>query len=325
MSVAVQMPPEPNLGDEESDELILKLQLEEIESLQQGSKGKGKLGEVSDPDLAFLEYRKELERRLLILQDRRMVQSIANAVQADGTTIHEIQLQEQQCNSDHQIAARLSGSRPSSVISISKSSLELDQDLVERLAAVNISVPLERTSEPESAAVGSLRNSRICAVCSERKPSYKIVKLPCKDEYCNICTVELFRSALTDESLFPPRCCRQTIDLISVIPFLNADLITQYEEKSIEFSTPNRIYCHSPACSAFIFPSNIPAGADDVACTTCGLRTCLICKRESHEGDICPGDETAQQVQELAAANGWQRCYSCNRLVELEIGCNHIT
>ncbi|PVH71728.1 hypothetical protein DL98DRAFT_387736, partial [Cadophora sp. DSE1049] len=32
-----------------------------------------------------------------------------------------------------------------------------------------------------------------------------------------------------------------------------------------------------------------------------------------------------QQVLQAADENGWQRCYSCRRLVELDIGCNHIT
>jgi hypothetical protein len=30
-------------------------------------------------------------------------------------------------------------------------------------------------------------------------------------------------------------------------------------------------------------------------------------------------------VLQTADENGWQRCYSCRRLVELDLGCNHIT
>jgi hypothetical protein len=32
-----------------------------------------------------------------------------------------------------------------------------------------------------------------------------------------------------------------------------------------------------------------------------------------------------QQALDAAEEHGWQRCFNCRRLVELEIGCNHIT
>ena len=51
---------------------------------------------------------------------------------------------------------------------------------------------------------------------------------------------------------------------------------------------------------------------------------CAICKGALRVGN-CPRDEAAQQELRLAQANGWQRCYSCRRVVELNYGCNHMS
>jgi hypothetical protein len=49
----------------------------------------------------------------------------------------------------------------------------------------------------------------------------------------------------------------------------------------------------------------------------------MVCKA-NHTGD-CPEDVGLQQVLDAAQEYGWQRCYNCRRVVELDIGCNHIT
>jgi hypothetical protein len=49
-----------------------------------------------------------------------------------------------------------------------------------------------------------------------------------------------------------------------------------------------------------------------------------MCKRTAHLGD-CPSDSTLQEVLALAAENGWRRCDGCKVVVELTMGCNHIT
>lgn len=48
------------------------------------------------------------------------------------------------------------------------------------------------------------------------------------------------------------------------------------------------------------------------------------CKARAHTGD-CLNDPATRKLIAVAQENGWQRCYSCWRMVELEIGCNHIT
>ena len=75
-------------------------------------------------------------------------------------------------------------------------------------------------------------------------------------------------------------------------------------------------------CSAFIRVENIEN--ERATCPVCAEVTCTMCKAEAHTGD-CPADTALQLVLDTANENGWQRCYGCRRLVELDIGCNHIT
>jgi hypothetical protein len=52
----------------------------------------------------------------------------------------------------------------------------------------------------------------------------------------------LFRASMIDDSLFPPRCCRQPITTNSVRAFLTAELAMQYEQKKTELDTLDRTY-----------------------------------------------------------------------------------
>lgn len=50
----------------------------------------------------------------------------------------------------------------------------------------------------------------------------------------------------------------------------------------------------------------------------------MTCKGASHHGD-CPNDESLHQVLQLAGQQLWQRCQNCRAMIELNVGCNHIT
>ncbi|OSX63330.1 hypothetical protein POSPLADRAFT_1106265, partial [Postia placenta MAD-698-R-SB12] len=91
----------------------------------------------------------------------------------------------------------------------------------------------------------------ICVICTD--PIYNDeVRAPCGDYYDRECIVALFEAAVRDESLFPPRCCRQHIPLTLVHRFLSAALVKLFHEKTKEFGTLKRIYCANSSCSRFL-------------------------------------------------------------------------
>ncbi|KAF2717308.1 hypothetical protein K431DRAFT_233493 [Polychaeton citri CBS 116435] len=161
-----------------------------------------------------------------------------------------------------------------------------------------------------------------CHTCFGQFPPDEISTLPCNHLYCDGCLNSLFAATLKDETLYPPRCCRQPIPFDSVRLFLNGQLAAQFANKKEELDDKDKIYCHVPTCSTYINASH--RVCDRATCQACGERTCLVCKGSVHLGD-CPKDEEVQSVLTLAREQGWQRCNACGRVVDLRIGCNHIT
>jgi hypothetical protein len=326
--------------------LLIELQLEDTQEISSSFKGKAREGELSDAELAFKLYKQELDHNASILSDRRMTRSIARAVQSDGDILTHAMSLEQTAARDRDMACALSGSGISSnVRPWTVTAEEIDGELMSKLAALWMSpmeefegreqmLPLKHdvdaTDEPithgESSLWASTRpassKTHYCTACQENKKFTEVVRAPCRHEYCRECLQDLFISSMTDESLFPPRCCKMPIALSVVRIFLTSDIVHKYQQKKIEFDTSDKTYCCSPHCSAFIRPDGI--GGDCATCTECGILTCTICKSAVHEGD-CPADIGLQQLLETATENGWQRCYNCHRLVELETGCNHMT
>ncbi len=125
-----------------------------------------------------------------------------------------------------------------------------------------------------------------------------------------------------DESLFPPRCCRQPFPWELVRDKLSEELQTAFPIKRIELETQNRTYCYVATCSAFIKPDDYDK--DKTTCPKCQSITCVKCKRKSHDG-VCGEDGETEELLATARQNGWQRCSGCRRMVELNIGCNHMT
>jgi hypothetical protein len=179
----------------------------------------------------------------------------------------------------------------------------------------------------ESSTMAAARSSSTeqypqCIACNESSPFYDLARVPCGHEYCRECIQTLFQNSMTDDPLFPPRCCRETIPFGEVRLFLSIETVEDYEAKKIEFETPNRTYCANPLCSAFIRAESIVN--DQATCPECSKVTCAMCKASEHTGD-CPADEGLRLVLAAATENGWKRCYNCRHLVELEFGCNHMT
>jgi hypothetical protein len=330
--------------------LMIQLQLEDSNELVESfaDKGKGREGVLSDSQIAFQMYREDLERSIALVEDQKMSTSIAQACQMDGDVLVESLSQEQAAAGDRDIACRLGGVAAHHPLPPWTVGSEfLDDEILEKLRALYVTAPVEEESLDgqlvkgrsdrfadendeevvESSAWAAMRNppkqtKRCCTACQEHVVFFQLARAPCGHEYCRDCLRGLFLASLGDDSLFPPRCCRQSIATGSSIRiFLTGELIQRYERKKIEFDTPDRTYCSNPPCSAFIRVENI--ANEEASCPNCLMVTCTICKA-SHTGD-CPEDVALQQALDAAEEHGWQRCFNCRRLVELEIGCNHIT
>ena len=161
-----------------------------------------------------------------------------------------------------------------------------------------------------------------CTACGEGKPETLILSLPCDHRFCTQCMLQLFELAMKEEAFFPPRCCKQPIPLSIIGKILTDDQSNTFEEKTIEHDTNDKTYCHATDCGRFIVPSKIKF--DKATCATCSRLTCAVCKSEAHDGE-CPKDPAYITFKEAAATAGFQACFHCKRVLELEFGCNHMT
>lgn len=310
--------------DQEDRRLALQLQIEDLESLKQNQKRKQKEGDFADDEAALDLYKQELEASMAFDQDRALCCSIAQAVRSDGDLVQSFVAED---NSARQ--GPLNRGSTTSVPSIDGAD-SLDAGLLRRLEALNFLPDQTADSAGESSAQGADGDSvpdkdvesRPCTVCEDYRAASDLASCPCSHEYCHGCLSRLFDLATVDESLFPPRCCQQPILVDDHLEVLGPALVGKFKAKALELSTPNRTYCHRPECSTFIPPQYIQDGV--ATCVRCSGETCISCKGARHARD-CPQDKATQDVLRLAKENGWQSCYSCHRLVELGIGCNHMS
>jgi IBR domain, a half RING-finger domain len=131
------------------------------------------------------------------------------------------------------------------------------------------------------------------------------------------------------ESMFPPKCCLTEIPLKDILTALNEPQKELYKSKAAEYSLKpeSRWYCPNAKCGKWIPPGKLHKlrilGA---RCPGCYTRICGYCRGTSHEDGVdCPEDFGLEATIEEAERQGWRRCYKCRTLVELTVGCRHIT
>ncbi|RYP54640.1 hypothetical protein DL770_010955 [Monosporascus sp. CRB-9-2] len=351
--------------DDEDLVLILKLLQEDGQAVMDATQGKGKQpeGVETDQSLAFKLQIEELQNAEIVAMDRRMTRSIQQAIQVDSDALARLLDDERQAQSDRAFSIALSkgqvvpGDAPPRD---TRKAFGDEDDFLDKLSCIYVtgikdedidSDDDEQTAttgwkqQPESSGWAASRRpppqarsgqrqqqKRNCVACGESKHFAELARAPCRHEYCGECLSRLFEGATVDETLFPPRCCRQPIPLQQNLVFLDAAVAQRFRRKAVEFSTPNRTYCHNRRCRAFVPPSRYVRDDGDkrgiavaARCGECGARTCTECKGAAHGGGDCPNDVQLQQVIQLAREQGWQRCQNCWGMVELNMGCNHMT
>lgn len=166
-----------------------------------------------------------------------------------------------------------------------------------------------------------------CVSCLDDFDPKDTVRVPCHN-YCRPCFARLVASACQNEQHWPPKCCLNAIPEGTVLANI-ADPAQrlEYRARATEWDLPiaDRIYCAQPECSQFIPPSSIVAGSGVARCAR-GHATCTICRNAGHEGvAACPQDRELLRTNELAEAEGWQRCHGCGAYVEHREACQHMT
>ncbi|KAJ0384953.1 hypothetical protein COL922a_007299 [Colletotrichum nupharicola] len=169
---------------------------------------------------------------------------------------------------------------------------------------------------------GEIRREK-CDMCTDEYPQTYLFQTTCNHKYCPGCIIDLFEASINDESLFPPRCCGNVFSAAEHEHVLGYELLERWRVKEVEYTTPNRTYCHVPTCSAFIPPSRIDG--DVGYCPVDCHSTCTLCKGPAHPHHACEQDQATQEFLRIAAENNWQRCTHCQAIVELNQGCYHIT
>ncbi|KAJ3552282.1 hypothetical protein NPX13_g11156 [Xylaria arbuscula] len=304
--------------DDNSLTLIVSILSDDASNARSTAKGKQPERALSDAELALQLYTDELHRAAVYVSDRRMTRSVQGTVQTDTDILIESEWHENVARHDREMAAAQSAGRPHTHTELPANTglSENDRETWGKLASkyingdngsgsddsFNGSTSTESDVQPGSSTWAasrlqiSLRHGS-CIACTERKSLEDLNQAPCEHYYCGECLEHLFRAAISDESLFPPRCCRLDIPVPITRPFLPNELINQFFEKSIESMTPNKTYCHQSACSAFIPPWKIKNRV--ATCIKCENMTCETCKGVLHGGD-CPSDTGLQQVLEMA-------------------------
>lgn len=297
--------------DDDTADAILQLQIDDLQHLITTHNGSDDQVATDQEVTATLQL-EELERRRDFLADARMTRSIRCAVQDDGAIVTNLLCERRDRNltpGEDDDLARYEA---------------FNRDFEDMAASFNeAAVSFSEAVTQESSADQEIIDQGLpqeCTACSELEIS--VIKVPCEHYYCAGCLRRLFRDAMTDETLFPVRCCNHEIPLCRVRHFFSADLITQFERKAVEYTTSDRTYCANATCREFIDPA--PIEDTCATCTACDQSTCSLCKREVHDG-LCPPNPEMDQLLETARLAGWRRCFQCRTMVELDVGCNHIT
>ena len=167
-----------------------------------------------------------------------------------------------------------------------------------------------------------------CTSCFDDIPNKKAVLLSCRHRYCSGCFSQLVGTAVRTESTFPPKCCLQEIPRKTMLAHLPSKDIAHFDEKALEYAVTvgNRYYCASPECAKWIDVRRARGFDGSLECPHCKFTVCTMCRGAAHATDEdCPNDFGLDATLQQAERAGWQRCYNCRAVVELNTGCRHIT
>ncbi|PPR02526.1 hypothetical protein CVT24_001952 [Panaeolus cyanescens] len=339
--------------DFETARLIAELHLQDIADIEGRRKGKGRAGVKSDEEYALELMMSELQSVVSISEDNRLAQSISKALETDAAYLDAFMTAEAAAEADRRVAEAVSNGQPlpppipaqtrlehrafdmePKFVDDSLAPIQTVKSLAPKVKGTDAGKqPVRTVSHTPAGTIASSSRSgtkepRVeCTACGERVRVGKAFLTSCSHQYCPDCLNDLVEAFTRDESLYPLRCCKEPIDIHAVRPFITKPgLATLFEVKHSEFSVPvsDRLYCAAPTCSAFL--DSVNQYRDQfVQCPNCAFSTCRLCKQAYHFGDCAHVNAATDAVRDLARQQGWQTCPGCNAIVELDVGCYHMT
>ncbi|KAL0952936.1 hypothetical protein HGRIS_007149 [Hohenbuehelia grisea] len=352
--------------DAESALLIAQLALNDVLELRASFKGKGRADEpIPDEEYALQLQEAHLEEVLNSLASLSFARSLDAAIETDQQYVSMLDIAEKCAMDDHRAAEALrSGGRlpAQSAVQRAAGNPEFRLDDVERedvasqawearavIVTANDSDGGEGVDDdgeetvvgvgeaPEQLEESLPVSSRVeCSICGSnmRTPD---LQAPCGHAWCRGCLADLVRTCTQDETLYPLRCCQQSLPQDEVLALVHSLRIrTQFAVKAREFGTPRsqRVYCPNPHCSTFLgatpepstgLASSVVLGRATRRCINCGVSACLQCKAVAHPDKACEENKALAELKSLAQKQRWQTCPGCHEIVELGYGCYHMT
>ncbi|KAI0936105.1 hypothetical protein AcW1_000426 [Taiwanofungus camphoratus] len=260
----------------------------------------------SDEDLARIFFAEEAQALLTIAKDH-IVNDPDQTDYREHSLLEELEAIERMAQQDREMA-----------IAFAEGQEQPPERLADALASPSNSDSTQQTTVEVDDGTS---NSQTCVSCGDRIEG-PAIHAPCGHAFDIVCLQRMFRLATVDESTFPPRCCQTPIPYDDIHEHLDSDFARLYQQKSIEFGVIDRLYCHRLNCSSFLGPRT--KDAIPVTCVKCLSHTCGSCKGKAHPNDDC-SVVLEQLVLDLGKKSGWQSCPACGHLIELSVGCHHIT
>ncbi|KAB2104001.1 hypothetical protein AG0111_0g7281 [Alternaria gaisen] len=341
ITMSVTVPQTSHAGGIDDELTALTLQLEELGVYSEAKKGKHPIDQPPDIEVAYSRFQIELQAYEDFLADQKLAQSIGAAVHSDSVVIEDLTSQDVQAREDRRFALELSSNDPEIEAPPLSVHDHLQGEVHDWMSAVSGNIaaasvvefsddeteagPAMSYVERQADTIKKLSTEFNCCTCYDRFPRASMVTAKCGDRYCVDCMKGLFMRSTKDESLYPPRCCKQKIPLDLIARHMEPNELATFELAIVEYATQKKTYCSNHDCATFIVPDSIEPDTNRAMCPKCGAETCAICNNEFHAGSACPDDPLLRQTRELAREMGWQTCNACYREVDLRIGCNHIT
>ncbi|CAN9445788.1 unnamed protein product [Alternaria alternata] len=314
--MSVIVPQTSHAGGIDDELAALTLQLEELGVYSEAKKGKHPIDQPPDIDVAYSKFQIELQAYEDFLADQKLAQSIGAAVHSDSVVIEDLTSQDFQAREDRRFALELSNNDPEIEAPPLSMHDHLRGEVHDWMSTVSGNIaaasvvgfsddeteagPAMSYVERQADTIKKLSTEFKCCTCYDRFPRASMVTAKCGDRYCVDCMKGLFMRSTKDETLYPPRCCKQNIPLDLIARHMEPSELATFELAIVEYATRKKTYCSNHDCATFIVPDRIERGMNRAVCPKCSAETCAICNHEFHAGSACPDDPLLRQTRELA-------------------------